>query len=109
MCGWWAPSSARWKDAEMGFFTTEVLDELVPAWLLVKRALEVEVLGRGRSLQTRVPPKRRCFSCGYFSGSLASLAGAAAWLGAEEEDVGALEGIVAQISVLGSSLSGGVC
>ena len=65
----------------MGFFTTEVLAELVPAWLLVKRALEVEVLGRGRSLQTRVPPKRRCFSCGYFSGSLASLAGAAAWLG----------------------------
>ena len=36
---------------------------------------------------------RRSFSCGPFYVSLASPAGAAAWLGAGGEDVGVLEGI----------------
>ena len=54
----------------------------------------LEALGQGRALQTLVPLWRRSFYCGPFSVSLTSPAGAAAWLGAGGEDVGALEGIV---------------
>ena len=56
----------------------------------------LEALGRGRVLRTLVPPGQRCCSSGFFSGSLASPAGAAAWLGAGGEDVWALEGIVSR-------------
>ena len=56
----------------------------------------LEALGQGRALQTLVPLGRRSFSCGSFSVSLASPTGADAWIGAEGEEVGALEGIVFQ-------------
>ena len=54
----------------------------------------LEALGRGQELRTLVPLGRHGLSCGPFSGSLASPAGAAAWLGTGGEDVGALEEIV---------------
>ena len=54
----------------------------------------LEALGRGQALRTLVPLGRRGLSCGPFSVSLTSTAGAAAWLGAVGEGVGALEDIV---------------
>ena len=56
----------------------------------------LEALGQGRALRTLFPLGRRSLSCGPLSISLASPAGAAAWLGAGGEDVGALEGIVSR-------------
>ena len=43
---------------------------------------------------------RRCFFLGAFSGSMALPVGAAAWIGAGGEEVGASDGMVSGVSVL---------